>query len=634
MIGQQLLIVLPLLCFAEPSPAYRSDFRHSLSGFREIHHYYGSAALSLDPNRRGSSGEPSLRVDCTEKTKTMIGVVLDAKAGQRFRLRLAGCADLKQCGQISVCAKCVEAGGRRDTWIGLGAFPQGSGFKDFTSQPFEVAPFASRVQVFLFATDVVGRLWIADVLVEPFEMTAEMETGLHASGPTRWGVCDALAKGYHQPHDTTISDTCAKLMSTAGATSVRVACWWGNRDQMRNDINQGQGWVIVDRRGDYYDFSELEKRIELLAHYGLEPGPVTVHGTPTWASVKTSKDLPAEAESNWRARRRPFFPPSDWSDYEDFVFASVTRFKDRVRIWEVMNEPNIPDSGLQGGNRTYVEYLRHFYRAAKRADEHCVVLCGRVGPDWLEAMFEDDPSIVDCFDGLVSHPYSDSGTRSFAKVRDLQLRMAAAGYIKPIHVTEVGFFGGKWKDPRPGDVIQSEMADRLRGGLPWMARVSDHVTWWTAAFPSYAHGLSRDEGLAVRPLDQYWAFGEVTGQLSKQGGPVKASVELPTETTDVGRSVEVRLTATNATDHPQPIRFWPVGFVSTLGVTLKDVRAAEWKGTLAPGAKHSTTLTLHPAANAADRRFPLGLAAINPEGNSLSLTDFCLERSREDRSAP
>ena len=140
-----------------PPNIYRSDFGRDPGGFRQIHHYYGSATLSLDPNKRGPSGEPSLRIDCPEKTKTIIGIVLDAKPGRRFRLQLAGCVDLKQGDRISVCAKCVETGGTRDTWVGLGTFPQGPGFRDFTSQPFEVAPFASRVQVFLFATDVSTR---------------------------------------------------------------------------------------------------------------------------------------------------------------------------------------------------------------------------------------------------------------------------------------------------------------------------------------------------------------------------------------------------------------------------------------------------------------------------------------------
>jgi hypothetical protein len=245
-------------------------------------------------------------------------------------------------------------------------------------------------------------------------------------------------------------------------------------------------------------------------------------------------------------------------------------------------------------------------------------------------MFEDDRTIADCFDGLVSHPCTDSGTRSYAKVRDLQLRMAAAGYMKPIHITEIGFFGGKWQDSRPGDVIQSEMAGKLRAGLPWMARVSDNVTWWTAVFPSYAHGLLRDEGLTVRPLEQYWAFGEVTGRLSKRGGPVRASVEVPSERIKVGRSVKVRLTAMNASDRPQPFRFWPVGFVSALGVTLKDIRAAEWQGTLAPGAEHSTTLTLRPGTNAADVRFPIGLVVFNSTGNTLSLVDIRVDTADRD----
>jgi len=604
---------------------YRSDFAEGLSGFERLFHYYGNADLVRDTDTRGPSDDPSLRVTFAEKTKTMVGIRLSARPGQRLRLKMAGRADLQRVGNISVCVKCTESKGTRDTWIGLGWFPQGREFAGFVSQPFEVAPFASETWVFLFVTDAVGKLWIADVTVTAFEMPPEIEEGLTARGPTNWGVCSAFALGYPKQFDVTISDTCGKLMAAAGVTSARVSCWWGSRDQLRQDINQGRAWMMLDRRDDGYDFSELERRLDILAHYGLRAEPVVVQGTPEWASGKTADDLPEEAKKNWRARRRPFFPPRNWSDYEDFVFALVSRFKDRVRVWEVMNEPNIPDAGLQGGPRGYMEYLRRFYRVAKRADQRCTVLCGRVGVRWLEQMVKDDPQIVNHFDGLVSHPYTNRGTRSFANVRDLQLRMAAAGFMKPIHVTEVGFFGGKWKDPRPGNVVQSEVAQKVREGLPLMGNVSNYVTWWTCIFGTYAHGLLRDEGLSARPLDQYWAFGEVTGRLSKQGGPIQAEVEVPAQPLRVGQDADIHLTATNTSAKPQAVRFWPVGFVTSLGVVLESVRAHEWAGTLPPGGKRTTAFRIRPTARAAKRSFPLGLAIMCQDGNTLALTDITVQ---------
>jgi len=390
---------------------------------------------------------------------------------------------------------------------------------------------------------------------------------------------------------------------------------------------------MLNRRGDNYDFSELERRLELLEHYGMRPGPVVVHGPPEWASGKTSDDLTYETKKNWRARRRPFFPPRNWADYEEFVFALVSRFKDRIRIWEVMNEPNTPDAGLQGGYKVYMEYLRRFHRAAKKADGHCIVLCGRVGRERLSMMLSEDPAIIECFDGLVSHPYTNSGDRSYAEVRALQLVMAADGFMKPVHITEVNFFGGKWKDDRPPEVIQNEMARKVRHGLPLMAKVSNHVSWWTSVFPSYTHGLLRDKKICLQPLQQYWEVGKITGRLSKEGGPVKADVKICDQDVTVGQKATVRLMATNTAGEPQTIRFWPVGFVTSLGITLDDIRAQEWQGTLSPGDRHSAILHIRPAKQAASRSFPVGLAIIDEHGNSLALTDLCVRPLTNEATA-
>jgi len=210
--------------------------------------------------------------------------------------------------------------------------------------------------------------------------------------------------------------------------------------------------------------------------------------------------------------------------------------------------------------------------------------------------------------------------------------MAAAGFMKPIHVTEVGFFGGKWKDERPGEVVQSEMAQKVRTGLPLMANVSNHVTWWTCVFHSYAHGLLRDEGRCARPLDQYWAFGEVTGRLSRQGGPIEAKVEAPAQPLRVGQNSDVLLTARNTSAKPQTVRFWPVGFVTSLGATLEGVRAHEWAGTLPPGGKHATAFRIRPTAQAAKRSFPLGLAIVCQDGNTLAFDDITVQSAHSERT--
>ena len=607
------------------SVIYQSAFAFGLSGFQRIFHYYGEAELSLDGDKCGPSGAPSLRVDLAQKTKTIVGVKLPVRPGQRVRVALAGAAELQECERLRVALKCVNAKGKQMAWIDLGALSRQREFGHLRSPTVEIPETTDRAYLFIFPDAVSGKFWLADVVVRLADFPAELEASLTVRGPTVWGINDALALAYHNPHDATISDTSAKLMATVGFTCARLWCWWGDRSQLTNDINQGGAWIMLDRRGDGYDFSALERRLDRLAHYGLRPGAVIVQGTPEWASGKSAADIPAEAKKNWRARRKPFFPPRDWADYERFVTALVSQFKDRVRIWEVMNEPNTPDTGLQDGHRGYMDYLRRFHKAAKEADPSCTVLCSRVGIDWLGKMLKDDPTIVDCFDAIVSHPYSNGGDDSFAKGRALQLRMADAGFMKPIHMTEVGFFGGKWRDPRPGSVVQAEMAAKVRHGLPLMARLSSRVTWWNSVFKSYAHGLLRDEQVCLRPLDQYWAFGEVTGRLLKDGGPVRASVELPKQPVRVDQETTIRLTATNASDRPQVVRFWPVGFVTDLGVTLDQNRDVEWRGTILPGETHVAAVRVRPSAASAGRSLPVGLAIVNAQSNSLALAEMSIQ---------
>ena len=601
---------------------YRSDFASGPCGFSRKFHYYGQVTLAVDARRRSPAGAASLCATFGEKTKTIIGVTLDVRPGQRIRVELAGAAELQSVQGIGVAVKCVEADGKQAAWLGLGEFPRGDTFARLKSPVVEVPRSTARAYLFLAPRDAVGKLWIADVVVRLVEIPEELEARFAAAGPTNWGINDPFALAYQAPHDATLSDTCAKLMAAVGFDRARVWCWWGSRDQLKNDINKGGAWVFVDKRGGEYDFSELERRLDRVEAYGLRPGPVIIHGTPKWAGGRTDEDLKAAAARSWRARRRPFFPPQDWSEYRRFVQALVSRFKGRVRVWEVMNEPNTPDSGLQGGHRVYMDYLRHFYRAAKQADRDCVVLCSRVGIKWLDLMLRADPSIVDSFDAFVSHPYSDGPYGSLAQVRALQIRMAEAGRAMPIHITEFNFFGGKWRDDKPADVLQREMAERIRDGAPLMATVSNEVTWWNSAFKSNRHGLLRSDGVSLTPLRQYWAFAKVIGKLSQPGGPVRARVEVRDEPVAVAATAQVRLVAENASAKDQRIRFWPVGFVAALGGVVTDVPAREWRGVLAPGQRHEMTMSVTPDAQATGRSFALGLAVIGEQGNSLAITEL------------
>jgi hypothetical protein len=77
---------------------------------------------------------------------------------------------------------------------------------------------------------------------------------------------------------------------------------------------------------------------------------------------------------DWAAQSRAH-PPRDIAEYERYVRRTVEHYRDRIRHWEVWNEPQHSGSWL-GTAQEYVELARVTWRAAKAADPDCVIVGG------------------------------------------------------------------------------------------------------------------------------------------------------------------------------------------------------------------------------------------------------------------
>ncbi|MFA5096523.1 MAG: beta-galactosidase, partial [Candidatus Omnitrophota bacterium] len=70
-------------------------------------------------------------------------------------------------------------------------------------------------------------------------------------------------------------------------------------------------------------------------------------------------------------------PPQDNGLFVKYAVKLITRYKEKIRHWEVWNEP---DSGVywsrQDGLRSYCRLLKDVYIAAKKADPGCKILNG------------------------------------------------------------------------------------------------------------------------------------------------------------------------------------------------------------------------------------------------------------------
>lgn len=70
-------------------------------------------------------------------------------------------------------------------------------------------------------------------------------------------------------------------------------------------------------------------------------------------------------------------PPKDFSAFVNYASMVIKRYKDRVKYWEVWNEP---DSSIywsaQDGLKSYCLLLKEVYSAAKKIDPDCKILNG------------------------------------------------------------------------------------------------------------------------------------------------------------------------------------------------------------------------------------------------------------------
>ncbi|MBI3919803.1 MAG: hypothetical protein HY318_00190 [Armatimonadetes bacterium] len=137
------------------------------------------------------------------------------------------------------------------------------------------------------------------------------------------------------------------LMAKAGVHWIRPWLAWENT------------WNTQEAADGRWDPRALDAALRRMDKYGQRYQNILFHA-PSWLTGTTE----------WSA------PPLDkldrWTDYVEKV---VTRYRGRVRYYEVWNEPDLmwPEATRHSGEH-YLAVLKAAYKAAKRGDPNCVVL--------------------------------------------------------------------------------------------------------------------------------------------------------------------------------------------------------------------------------------------------------------------
>jgi len=136
-------------------------------------------------------------------------------------------------------------------------------------------------------------------------------------------------------------------------------------------IRQQFPWEDIEKpgKGQYWDtkynkstWDKYDRIVELARAYGLE--------------IVARLDAPPPWSRHDGRARGDFAPPDNFDDYGDFVATVVSRYRGKIRFYQIWNEPNIyPEWGEQDVNpEEYVRLLKIGYTRAKQADPGCVVI--------------------------------------------------------------------------------------------------------------------------------------------------------------------------------------------------------------------------------------------------------------------
>jgi hypothetical protein len=237
-------------------------------------------------------------------------------------------------------------------------------------------------------------------------------------------------------------------ISAAGAHWVRTALVW--RDVEPSSANQDD-WS----KADHIVTDAQQDHLEIIYE---------IAGAPNWAGFQQGGEF-----------------GTDPQQYADFCAKVAARYKGRVRVYELGNEPNLTVGVPHPDPAAYAKVLEAAYPAIKHADSNAFVLTAGLagsrhrngnisGIDYLTGLYR--AGAKGSFDGIAFHPYtypllptqdasSSKRSRSWSQMLRVRALMVQNGDgDKPIWATE---FGAPTQGP--GGVGEADQAQIMQNGF-------------------------------------------------------------------------------------------------------------------------------------------------------------------------
>lgn len=204
-------------------------------------------------------------------------------------------------------------------------------------------------------------------------------------------------------------------------------------------ITPGTAWFGLQPQKGRWNFSELDRAVEIAQQHGIEV-LLTLGQTPKWAAAR-----PEEVVENGPGASSE---PARMEDWERYVRVVARRFKGKIKYYELWNEPRfreVDSYRVMPGFTGYAAHMVEMGRLAKRIiaeeDPAAVLISPAIdgGPRRVEQWFKSGGGNVTSI--LAHHFYVRPPERMVKLYRDLRSITQRYGFADmPIWNTESGYF--------------------------------------------------------------------------------------------------------------------------------------------------------------------------------------------------
>ena len=199
-------------------------------------------------------------------------------------------------------------------------------------------------------------------------------------------------------------------------------------------------WPSLEPNKGEWHFEKLDTNVNLTEAHNVEI-LMTLGQSPTWASARPAETFPKTYNTGSAAE------PANIEDWKNYVRTVATRYKGRIRYYEIWNEPNLSNF-YSGTVDQMVTLAREAYTILKEVDRTVKVVSpsvtGAFGIPWLEQYFIKGGANYTDIIGYHFYVFPAPPEAMVSVIKNVKQTMTKYGISnKPLWDTEAG-----WSKPK------------------------------------------------------------------------------------------------------------------------------------------------------------------------------------------